>query len=419
MLPPGAALAVLASHWPWPLPPGATQLRQLEPHRPLAAQCPALTAADLARLGLPEALRHRRVGTLPTSQAWLAALAATLATKPRLLALEAMALPPLAEQAMVATLRAARKAGMALLLLTEDLNLAAALAEQAWLAPGPAQPFPRLLRSRAGSAVVSDARLPAAGPAEAPPGRMALALHKVPGLPLHLATGQTLAVLGGDAAERRHLALTLAGLGPTPAGLLGLDGHAIPWPAGQRSAAELAGLQLLLPDHATPLDPRRSLRRALEQRLHSLGQPAARGAALLAACGLDPALDWQTPAQFSPAQRQRAALALALAANPLVILSQDWTAGLAAADAAELLALLARLRGRAAWLMLGEPLPLAARHAGRLVVLHDGQLVESGPMTALLRRQAHPATAALVAAAGASRRLASTAAVPITAAAID
>ncbi len=66
--------------------------------------------------------------------------------------------------------------------------------------------------------------------------------------------------------------------------------------------------------------------------------------------------------------------------------------------------------------MLGESLPLAARHAGRLAVLHQGRIVEAGPTAALLSRPSHPATAALVATAGAARHLA---VVPITAAAID
>ena len=247
----------------------------------------------------------------------------------------------------------------------------------------------------------------------------ALSLHGVAGLPLSLAAGEILALLGDDPAGRRQLALTLAGLGAAPAGLLALDGHAIPWPAHQRRAAELAALQLLLPDHATPLDPRRSLGAALQGRLHSLGQPAARAAELLAACGLDPERAWQTPPQLTPVQRQRAQLALALAANPLVILSQDWTAGLPIAAAAELLGLLARLRGRAAWLMLGESLPLAARHAHRLAMLDQGRIVEAGATTALLARQAHPATTALVALAATTRRLAAAQVVPITAAAID
>jgi ABC-type dipeptide/oligopeptide/nickel transport system ATPase component len=69
--------------------------------------------------------------------------------------------------------------------------------------------------------------------------------------------------------------------------------------------------------------------------------------------------------------------------------------------------------------MLGEPLPLAARHAHRLAVLDQGRIVEAGATTALLARQAHPATAALVGLAATTRRLAAAQVVPITAAAID
>jgi ABC-type glutathione transport system ATPase component len=426
-LAPGAALAVLAGHWPWPLPPGAVLVPArgtLAPHRRLAAQYPGLTAAELRGLGLSEALRRQPAGALTASEAWRASLAAALARQPRLLALELpeTGLAPLDQQAVLAALLAARRGGVAVLLLTGDLNLAAALAEQAWVAPGPALPLARLLTqppTPAARALVAAARLPAMAPSPPPPGRAMLALHGAPGLPLSLGAGETLAILGAEATERRQLGLALAGLAAPPPGVLALDGRAVPWPAAQRSAAELAEMQLLLPDHATPLDPRRSLGAALEQRLRSLGQPTTRGAALLGACGLDPALSWQTPAQLSAAQRQRAALALALAADPLVILSLDWTAGLSAAEATELLALLERRRGRAAWLMLGEPLPLAARHAARLAVLHQGRIVEAGATTALLARQTHPATAALVALAGTSRRLAAAQVIPITAAAID
>ena len=60
-LPPGAALAVLAASWPWPLPPGAVLVPErvtLAPHRRLAAQHPGLMGAELESLGLPEALRR-------------------------------------------------------------------------------------------------------------------------------------------------------------------------------------------------------------------------------------------------------------------------------------------------------------------------------------------------------------------------
>ncbi len=106
------------------------------------------------------------------------------------------------------------------------------------------------------------------------------------------------------------------------------------------------------------------------------------------------------PHQLSGGQLQRAALAIALVADPEVVVLDEPTTGLDAALQSELLDAIRRwaVEGGLAVLCITHDLAIAAAVADRLYVMYAGSVVEEGPAEAVCARPAHPYTRHLLAA---------------------
>ena len=104
------------------------------------------------------------------------------------------------------------------------------------------------------------------------------------------------------------------------------------------------------------------------------------------------------PFEMSGGMCQRVMIALALACRPSLLIADEPTTGLdvtTQASVMDLITGLARQRGMAT-LFITHDLALAADYCDRLVVMHAGHVVESGPARQVLRAPAHPYTARLL-----------------------
>jgi peptide/nickel transport system ATP-binding protein len=106
------------------------------------------------------------------------------------------------------------------------------------------------------------------------------------------------------------------------------------------------------------------------------------------------------PHQFSGGQRQRILIAMALINRPRLLIADEPTTALDVTVQAQVLALLRQLQQQhgLAMLFISHDLAVVGEVAGRVAVMHKGEVVETGPAERLLTRPEHAYTRSLLAA---------------------
>ncbi|MEZ0448938.1 ABC transporter ATP-binding protein [Cellulomonas sp. ICMP 17802] len=214
--------------------------------------------------------------------------------------------------------------------------------------------------------------------------------------------GEIVAVLGPNGAGKSTLLAVLAGHLVPHEGVVRVGertltavwhGRAETAVRPERRSVGLLGQDPLVFPH---LSARENV--AFGPRATGVSAPAARRAAdeWLTAVGLDGLAD-RRPEALSGGQRQRVALARALAAGPDVLLLDEPFAQLDVRTAAELRELVRDQvrRTRTVTVLVTHDVLDAVTLADRVVVLHDGQVVEQGRPLDVLTDPVHPFTAAL------------------------
>ncbi|PZF29337.1 ABC transporter ATP-binding protein [Curtobacterium sp. MCLR17_045] len=158
------------------------------------------------------------------------------------------------------------------------------------------------------------------------------------------------------------------------------------------------------------LDPLRPVGREVADslRLHTEMRAAERVDAVrdaLAAVGLDPdiATDGRLAGTLSGGMRQRALIAAATVGSPALLVADEPTTALDAGVAVTVMEQLRAAQARGAGLLvITHDLGLVAGWADRVAVVHEGRIVEQGAVAEVFAAPTHPATRALVRAAGAA-----------------
>ena len=246
----------------------------------------------------------------------------------------------------------------------------------------------------------------------------------VNGVALCLAPASRTALVGASGAGKSLTCAALAGTLPASlevAGSLtvepddadaGSDPSASSDAAGEAGGVNLLGLPAALrprgsrialvpQDHSTALHPLIAVGRQIALASQAAGrsrdEARQRATDYLYAVGLGESFADRVPGRLSGGQRQRVSLALALAAEPALIIADEPTTALDVVARAEILGLLSSLTSlpqAPALLLITHDLPAAAI-CENIAVLHDGAIIESGETLAVLTRPAHPVTAAM------------------------
>lgn len=98
------------------------------------------------------------------------------------------------------------------------------------------------------------------------------------------------------------------------------------------------------------------------------------------------------PHQFSGGMRQRVVIALALCANPSLIIADEPTTALDVSIQAQIIALLKRLcvEHRTAVILITHDMGVIAEISDRMAVMYAGRLVETGPVREVIKNPQHP-----------------------------
>ena len=105
------------------------------------------------------------------------------------------------------------------------------------------------------------------------------------------------------------------------------------------------------------------------------------------------------PHQFSGGMRQRVVIALALAANPVLVIADEPTTALDVSVQAQIIALLKRTCAQhgASVMLITHDMGVIAETADRVAVMYAGRIVEIGPVRAVVKHARHPYTQGLMA----------------------
>ncbi|MFH8803339.1 ABC transporter ATP-binding protein [Streptomyces sp. NPDC017936] len=397
------------------------QVRRLpRAERRTAARERVLRALSDAQLPDAEALLRRYPHQLSGGQQQRVVLAQALLLGARVIVADepTTGQDALTKSRVVEQLAAVAARGVALVLLSHDLDVVRALADEVLvlragrvvesgpverLRTAPRHPWTRRLFDERRAAPEEPA---AAGPAvlevrglTAVHGRRTVVL-RAPHLALR--PGECLAVVGRSGSGKTTLARCLAGLHRDHDGEILLDGTRLARSLRDRSRAQLAAVQYVFQDARAAFDEHRPVLHQVARtavRLRGIGDRAAadEATAALDRLGLPADLARRRPGALSGGELQRAALARALLARPRVLICDEITSGLDPVTRRGILRLLAGLlreRDGLSLVLVTHDLD-TARLAGRIAVLDAGELVEQGPAHRVLTEPRHPFTVSL------------------------
>jgi len=221
-----------------------------------------------------------------------------------------------------------------------------------------------------------------------------------------ISAGKTLALVGASGSGKSTVARCVTRLEPPDAGEIWFDGTEIARSRSRELLPYRASMQIIFQDAASSMNPRFSAAEVIEEplRIHGRRRSQERNAALMKKVALSP--DWlkRRAMDFSGGQRQRLAIARALALRPKLLVLDEALSGLDLSTQAQIANLLLDLQAAhsLSYLLISHDLSLVARMADVVAVMAEGRIVEYGTTQQIIHDAQHSETKKLLAAARAA-----------------
>ena len=234
-------------------------------------------------------------------------------------------------------------------------------------------------------------------------------VHAAAGVSFALGRGERFGLVGESGCGKTTTILALMGLLPPNAEVAGdvrVDGRSI-LAGGEESVRQhrWKDIAMVFQGAMNALNPVQKVGRQIAEPMafHGIASGAdarRRAGELLELVGIPAAAGERYPHEFSGGMRQRAAIAMALACQPKVLLADEPTTALDVMVQAQILELLTRLTDELglALVLVTHDLPVVAQVCEQAAVMYAGEIIEAGPVEALYHSPRHPYTRLLFAA---------------------
>jgi peptide/nickel transport system ATP-binding protein len=232
-------------------------------------------------------------------------------------------------------------------------------------------------------------------------------LQAVDGLSLTLKRGETLGLVGESGSGKTTFGQALLRLNTLNSGEVSFLGERIDTYTRAQMKPLRSRMQIVFQDPFASLNPRMSVRQIIEEGLivNGIGTGAkdrlARVQQALRDAGMPDTILNRFPHEFSGGQRQRLAIARAIALEPEFILLDEPTSALDLSVQAQIIDLLRQLqRDRGlSYVFISHDLKVVRALCHRVIVMQNGKIVEQGPVQDVLERPTTEYTKRLVRAA--------------------
>jgi ABC-type glutathione transport system ATPase component len=229
----------------------------------------------------------------------------------------------------------------------------------------------------------------------------------------YIPRGQTFALVGESGSGKSTVARCVTRLDRPDSGSILIGGTDIAQLGSRDLTPFRADVQMVFQDAVTSMNPRFSALEVIEEPLlvnrktrHTPGANERRDLvrALMIEVGLSAAWMNRSILHFSGGQRQRLALARALALRPQLLVLDEALSGLDLSTQAQIANLLLDLQAAHSltYLLISHDLALVTRLANTIGVMSEGETIEVAPTRQIISEANHPATKRLVAAAKAA-----------------
>ncbi len=199
-----------------------------------------------------------------------------------------------------------------------------------------------------------------------------------------LKEGETLGIVGESGSGKSTLAKLITRLTDVTEGTLKFQGKDITRLKQSQLKDVYGNIQMVFQNPAGSFDPRRTLGDGIGESLRNRGMKKAdiakRVKEVLKQCGLDEEFAGRYPHEVSGGQCQRAAIARALAVEPKVLICDEATSALDVTIQQQIMELLTELKETQglSFVFICHNLALVQMFCDRVLVLHDGKVIESG-----------------------------------------
>lgn len=234
-------------------------------------------------------------------------------------------------------------------------------------------------------------------------GRRRAGVQAVKPVDLLIRAGEFVGVVGESGSGKSTLARLVMGLERPTAGSIVLEGKEVAVPGRVAWRHRVAATQMVFQDPQSALNPRRRVIDLLTQAFESAvalhhGDKVERAEQLASEMGLPQDVLSRYTHQLSGGQKQRVNIARALCVAPRLLVADEIVSGLDVSVQAQILNLLLRLRKERniSILFISHDLSVVRYLCSRVLVMHRGDVVESGLTEDVFARPQHAYTRALL-----------------------